>query len=77
MGIPAIMVSSVTYALRGQKILRSFGIKSEIERTARRANEKSCSYSIIVNQDKTDEAEKILIKHGIKVIGRTERLGEK
>lgn len=77
MGIPAIMVSSVTYALRGQKILRSHGIRSEIERTARRDSQKSCGYSIVVSPDKTDEAENILIKHGIKVIGRTERLGEK
>lgn len=76
MGMPAIMVSSVTYALRGQKILASYGIKAKIQRTAK-TEKNGCGYSIAVTDDQAQQAEDILIRHGIKVIGHTERLGEK
>ncbi|MBR2177314.1 MAG: DUF3343 domain-containing protein [Clostridia bacterium] len=73
MGTPLITVTSVTYALRGQRLLASFGIRSKISRTKNRSSEKGCSYSISVPAGKFDEAEEILKKHGIKIIGRTER----
>ncbi len=75
MGKPLIMMSSVTYALKGRRILMSYGIKSEIERTPKRSESHSCGYSLYVPQ-RTDEAEKILIKNGVKISGRTERENE-
>lgn len=68
---PLIMVSSVTYAMRGRDILSKYGIKSRIERTPKNSFEKSCGYSLYVPKD-TDRAEEILKTNGIKVIGRTE-----
>ena len=73
MAVAVIQVSSVTYALRGQKILRSMGIKTEIQRTTDKTKGKSCSYSIIIPADKAPEAESVLLKHGIRIIGQSER----
>ena len=69
---PLITVSSVTYAMKGQRILASFGIKAGISRSSRRVPEKSCSYTLSVPQDKLGEAIKILKNNGVKVIGSTE-----
>ena len=76
MAMAMIQVSSVTYALRGQKILRSMGIKAEIQRTTDKIQGKSCSYSILLPADKKTEAEKILTKYGIRMIGRSEKGGQ-
>ncbi len=77
LGNSAITVSSVTYALRGQKILRSIGIKAEVKKTVKHDGEKSCSYSLIVKKEKVDEAEQILLRNGVRVMGRSEGDGEK
>lgn len=69
------MVSSITYALRGRQVLTSYGIKSEIERTPKTAENQSCGYSLYV-PNKTDEAEEILRKNGIRIKGRIERKNE-
>ncbi len=73
MGKPAIMVSSVTNALRGQKLLASHGIRAEIQRSVGKGERKGCGYSLIVAPDKSDTAVGLLIKSGIKVVGQTER----
>lgn len=72
MGKPLIMMTSITYALKGRQILTSHGIRSEIERTPKRGENHSCGYSLYVPQ-RTDEAEKILRDNGIKINGRAER----
>ncbi|MGN1457548.1 MAG: DUF3343 domain-containing protein [Acutalibacteraceae bacterium] len=72
MGKPLIMMPSVTYALKGRQILASHGIRAEIERTPKHGENRSCGYSLYV-ENKTDEAEKILREHDIKTLGRTER----
>ena len=68
---PLIMVSSVTYAMRGRDILSQYGIKSSIERTPKNSLVKGCGYSLFVPND-TDRAEEILKNSGVRVIGRTE-----
>ncbi len=72
MSKPLIMVSSVTYAMKGKQILNSMGIRSEIERTPKRDMKNGCGYSLYVPKD-TDEAERILKENNIKVLGRAER----
>ena len=74
MGKSMIMLSSITYAMKSRDILFKNGIKSYVERTPRSANA-GCGYSIYV-PDKADEAERILVGAGIKVLGRSERDGE-
>lgn len=67
-----IMVSSVTYAIKGRELLSDYGIKASVERTPRKSSKQGCGYSLYVPH-KTDEAENILRENGIKVLGRAER----
>lgn len=67
-----IMVSSVTYAIKGKELLNDYGIRASVERTPRKSSKQGCGYSLYVPQ-RTDEAENILRENGIKVLGRAER----
>lgn len=66
-----IMVSSITYAMKGRDLLRSKGIKAYIERTPGHMDRVGCGYSIYVNGD-VDQAEEILRQGKIKILGRGE-----
>ena len=61
-------VSSITNAQRGQKILTSKGISSQIEKIQKPQNGEGCGYTISVKANGA-EAEKILISSGIRIIG--------
>ncbi|WP_242846263.1 MULTISPECIES: putative Se/S carrier-like protein [Eubacteriales] len=74
MGKPMILVSSITYAMKGRDILFQHGIKSYVERMPHNTGSVGCGYSIYV-PNRTDEAEQILIQSGIHVNGRVEREG--
>lgn len=73
MNKPLILVSSITYAMKARDILFHNGIKSYIERVRHRENV-GCGYGIYV-PERTDEAEEILQKSGIRILGRIERAG--
>ena len=45
-----IMVSSVTYAMKGKELLKSYGIRAEVERTPKNSQSKGCGYSLYVPQ---------------------------
>lgn len=64
------IVSSVTYAMKGRRLLDSAGIRSEIKRSTQRKTDKSCSYTIGVAADKAAEAERILSQNSVKILGR-------
>jgi hypothetical protein len=72
MSKPVILVSSITYAMKGRDILQKHGIKSSVERTPRTSENTGCGYSIYVSSN-ADEAELILRQYGIKILGRAER----
>lgn len=74
MGKPLIIVGSITNALRSRDLLAWMGIRSYVERTPRSGPYGGCGYSIYV-PGRADEAEKILRRHGIRVIGRAQRGG--
>ena len=63
-----IMVSSITYAIKGRELLRSKGYRAYVERTPGNLDTAGCGYSIYVGSD-VDGAEKILRAAGIKVLG--------
>ena len=67
-----ILVSSVTYAIKGRDLLRSMGFKAYIERSKSGLENTGCGYTIYVNED-TDRAEQILKEHHIRVLGRIGR----
>lgn len=66
-----IMVSSITYAMKGRDLLNRKGFHAYLERTPRHENVGGCGYSIAIPQ-RVDEAEEILRKAGIQVFGRIE-----
>lgn len=68
---PLIVVSSVTYALKGRDLLFARGIKAYVERLPR-TRENGCGYGLYVPR-RTEEAERILREAGVKVLYRTER----
>lgn len=72
MGKPLIMVSSITYAMKGRQILAKYGIRSDIVRTPSQIRGNSCGYSLYV-PTRTDEAQRILESAGIRVAGRMEK----
>lgn len=61
-----IMLSSVTYAMRGKDILERKGIKSFMERTPPEVSGCGCGYSLRVKGD-ADQAAAILTGAGIEV----------
>lgn len=67
-----ILIPSVTYAMRGKAVLDRYKIKSYIERTPKKHQTYSCGYCLFVPHD-TQTAHEILLKNGIKVIGRATR----
>ena len=72
MGKPAIMVSSVTNALRGQKLLASHGIRSEILRSSGKGERRGCGYSLAVAREQLEKTRELLVRNGIKVLGTSE-----
>ena len=71
MGKPLIVVSSVTYALKSKEILFERGIRAYVERIPQ-TKETGCGYGVYVPND-TDEAERILRDHEIKILDRIEQ----
>ena len=67
-----ILLPSVTYAMKAKSILDKYMIKSYLQRTPKNTGVKSCGYCLFV-PNKTDEAERILREHGIRVLGRAMR----
>ena len=67
-----ILMPSVTYAMKAKSILDKYHIRSYIQRTPRSAQVRSCGYCLFV-PDKTDEAEKLLRKGGVRILGRASR----
>ncbi|MDR1892157.1 MAG: DUF3343 domain-containing protein [Oscillospiraceae bacterium] len=63
-----IMVSSVTYAIKGRDLLRNHGIKAYIERTPNASDRVGCGYSIMIFGN-ISAALQLLKSAGIKVLG--------
>lgn len=74
MGKPVILVSSVTYAMKGRELLTRQGIRAYVERIPP-SGSTGCGYGIYVPRG-AEEAERILIENGIKVLGRAEQEGK-
>lgn len=72
MNKPLIMISSITYAMKGKELLNRNGFRADIVRTPRQENVTGCGYSLFV-KDRTDEAEKFLEEYNIPILGRVDR----
>lgn len=69
-----IMVSSITYAMKGRDLLQRRGFRAYVERAPREAKDAGCGYGIYV-PDRTEEAAQHLQEAGISVKGFRERGG--
>ena len=67
-----ILTPSITYAMKAKNILDDHGIRSFIQRTPKNIYIKSCGYCLFV-PNRTDEAETLLRKKGVRILGRAER----
>ena len=72
MGNPLIMVSSITYAMKSKDILSRKGFKAYVERVPHTSEDVGCGYGVYVPQ-RTEEAQQILERSGIEILGRIER----
>lgn len=61
-------VSSITYAQRGQSLLRNAGMNAYIERVMNIDQREGCGYVVYVKGD-TARAEQILRGAGIQILG--------
>ena len=68
MGKTLIMVSSITFAIKGRDLLRNNGIKASIDRTPNTQDRVGCGYSINVTEN-AEYAEELLKKAGIRILG--------
>lgn len=71
MGKPVILVSSVTYAMKGRELLTRQGVRAYVERIPP-SDTAGCGYGIYVPRG-AEEAERILRENGIKILGRLEQ----
>lgn len=71
MGKPVILVSSVTYAMKGRDLLFRRGIRAFVERIPP-TSQSGCGYGIYVPQG-VEEAESVLRENHIKILGRAQR----
>ena len=71
MGKPVILVSSVTYAMKGRDLLTRRGVRADVDRKPPSSTPR-CGYGVYVPHG-ADEAERILTENGIKILGRLEQ----
>lgn len=64
---PVILVKSVTYAAKAQRLLQQYGISSQIIRNATHHRTGGCGYGLSVSTDPM-AARNILVNNGIAVI---------
>lgn len=62
-----IVLSSITYAYKAQKILEQMWIKSNVIRTPRAYSNQGCGYSLLIRGD-LSEAVTALNKEGIRIL---------
>ena len=62
-----IVLTSITYAYKAQKLLEQAWIKSEVIRTPEGLSTKGCSYSLAIRGD-TVRAEELLKQNGIRIL---------
>ena len=67
MGYTVIVLSSVTYALKAQRILMSQGISSLLEKLTTTQSKRGCGYGLRVTDANLERALSILKKERIRV----------
>lgn len=68
MGYGIIVLSSITYALKSQKILNNHGILSNVEKLAQSVTKKGCGYGVRVSNINLNVAIEVLKAERIKIV---------
>ncbi|MBE6682950.1 MAG: DUF3343 domain-containing protein [Ruminococcaceae bacterium] len=67
-----IVLSSVTYALKAQEILKNNGIYSNLTRSRAVKSVRGCGYGISFDEISSEKAQSLIVGAGIPIIGSTE-----
>lgn len=67
-----IVLSSVTYALKAQELLKSNGIYSNLTRSRAVKSVRGCGYGVSFDELLSEKAQTLLVQAGIPIIGSTE-----
>ncbi len=67
-----IVLSSITYALKAQELLKNNGIYSNLTRSKAVRSVRGCGYGISFDEALLAKSQEILIKSGIPIIGSTD-----
>ena len=67
-----IVLSSVTYALKAQELLKNNGIYVNITRSKSVRNVRGCGYGISFDPLLLEKANQLLVQAGIPIVGSTE-----
>ena len=67
-----IVLSSITYALKAQELLKNNGIYAKITRSRAVKSVRGCGYGILFETELENKALKILSENGIPIIGSAE-----
>ena len=62
-----ILLTSVTYAYKAQKLLEKHWIRCAVVRTPKTLSDLGCSYSLQVDPSRAEEAEALIRKNGIRI----------
>lgn len=67
-----IVLSSVTYALKAQEILKNNGVYTNITRSRAVKSVRGCGYGISFDPALTEKVQALLIDSGVPIVGSTE-----
>ena len=67
-----IVLSSITYALKAQELLKNNGVYSNITRSKAVKNIRGCGYGVSFDSALFEKSQSLLINSGIPIIGSTE-----
>ena len=67
-----IVLSSITYALKAQEILKNNGIYANVTRSRSVRSVRGCGYGLSIDPTVADKASELLINSGIPIVGSTE-----
>lgn len=67
-----IVLSSITYALKAQELLKNNGIYSNITRSKGVRSIRGCGYGVVFDSALFEKAQALLINSGIPILGSVE-----
>ena len=67
-----IVLSSITYALKAQELLKNNGVYTKITRSRSVKSVRGCGYGIVVSDSLYEKAQYLLASSGISIVGSAE-----